>query len=64
MTWSRRGEQGGYRACGGCADVVAAGSAGLEESGVHTVQRGAEAFDHPGQPGHDLGKLLDHPPAA
>src|SRR4029079_9113440 len=35
-----------------------------EESGVHTVQRGGEPLDDAGQPGHDLGKLLDHPPAA
>ena len=39
-------------------DVIA------EESGVHTVQGGGEAFGDPGQLGHDLGKLLDHPPAA
>ena len=35
-----------------------------EESGVHTVQGGGETFDDAGQPGDDLGKFLDHPPAA
>ncbi len=39
-------------------DVVA------EESGVHAVQGGGESFGDAGQLGHDLGKLLDHPPAA
>ena len=34
-----------------------------EESGVHTVQRGGESFGDAGQPGDDLGELLDHPPA-
>ena len=35
-----------------------------EESGVHTIQGGGEPLDDAGQPGDDLGKLLDHPPAA
>ncbi len=34
-----------------------------EESGVHAVQGGGEPFGDAGQLGHDLGKLLDHPPA-
>ena len=35
-----------------------------EESGVHTIQGGGEPLDDAGQPGDDLGKLLDHPAAA
>ena len=35
-----------------------------EESGVHTVQGGGEPLGDAGQSGDDLGKLLDHPPAA
>ena len=35
-----------------------------DESGVHAVQRGGEPFGDTGQLGHDLGELLDHPPAA
>ena len=34
-----------------------------EVSGVHTVQRGGESFGDPGQPGDDLGELVDHAPA-
>ena len=34
-----------------------------EEAGVHTVQGGGEPLGHAGEPGDDLGELLDHPPA-
>ena len=35
-----------------------------DESGIHTVQGGGESVGDAGQPGDDLGELLDHPPAA
>ena len=35
-----------------------------DESGVHTIQGGGESLDDAGQPGDDLGELLDHPAAA
>ena len=33
-----------------------------DEPGVDAVQHGAEPFGHAGQPGDDLGELLEHPP--
>ena len=35
-----------------------------EESGIHAVQGGGEPFGDAGESGDDLGKLLDHAPAA
>ena len=35
-----------------------------DESGVHAIQGSGESVGDAGQLGHDLGKLLDHPPAA
>ncbi len=35
-----------------------------EESSVHAVQGGGESIGDVGQSGHDLGELLDDPPAA
>src|SRR5258705_10704963 len=35
-----------------------------EESGVHTIQGGGEPLGDAGELGDDVGKLLDHPPAA